>query len=312
MVDAKMFQEYIPQISKYLANAVGVNPSKIIVGEVIQDGSFIWGPFKIPFLLDGQEIGYASANNENSVPLVTFRLPPSEAGKSYAPFSMKSLTGFDLGFDLKGVRLTYYINEHPEFKEVLKHLRVNERIPRQKICGGNEPEVYPLKNGDLEGKMIYILGTPSEERLCIQVEPKDVKYIPEADEQVEQQHHCIHGEDAPVNPFDTNPKNAKELSVVSITLSRLIDPIPELSIHTSNYLEETLEGLLVPADGLALEGIHTLQNEKQGGLKIITPVVKLRTPYENFIEIKLNDPLTEEDWENKIKLARNLEAMFKE
>jgi len=288
-----MSLEYTPQISRYLANALGVDASEIRTLKIDKAGD----PEIIKFALNWQQVARARRVTwRDSVPWVTFWLPASEAEKSYAPFSMSYIGDFQIS----GATFSYNVDKHPEFAGILNNLMEIYRIPEHKIYWAPEPKIYRMRNGSLEGRMSYYLGD-SQEELCIPVEPEDVKYVPEADEQPEQGHHCIHGESAPVNPFGISPKDSKKLSVVNITFQ-----VSKESPNGRKYLEETLEGLPVPADGLSLSYKHNGNYSH----------VRLRTPYKPSIEISLDPlsegPLSEENWRNQIALARRLEEMFKE
>lgn len=284
-----ILQEYAQdaqKISGHLANALGVERSKIIVGELKYNS--------IPFLFDGREVAriYGGNYSNGNVSRVYFKLPAHDAGKSSAIFSIEHIGDLKLST----AYLTYHVDKHPEFIEVVRDLR-QKRIPKEEILFAAEPMVLPTMCGDgsLEGAMAYYLGTSPDNRLCVEVEPKDVKYVPEASEQPEQGHHCIHGEDAPLNPFEINPGNGKMISSVRISLIQNSD-------IGRKRLEELLEGLPVPADGLALSGYGYNDEYRE---------VRLRTPSDPFINIVVAKPFIEKNWEDSVALARNLEKMFK-
>lgn len=276
-----MTDRYIQQVSGHLASQFGVNASEI---EVKREPTRYTGAVQL--LLNGQIVGLVSGlSADNWMPGGNFKLPASEAGKLIAPFSMKNTNGIEIS----GVDLTYYIDAHPELAEVLNDLRVNHRIPGHRVISGNTI-ISQKRDGSVEAKVNYIL-VESQGRLCTLVDPEHVKYVPEAREQPEQAHFCIHGESAPVNPFDIEPKDFKKISVVHIGLNRLR--------YNEICLEETLRGLPMPADGLELS--------YSGHSKF----VRLRTPTEPFVQINIQDPSSEENWRSQIALARQLEAMFK-
>ncbi len=298
----KMVQEYAlqsgyaQQISKYLANALGVDASEIRAVKIEKAG--VWEIIK--FVHNWQQVARATRATWREpvpwVPWVTFWSPASKAEKSYAPFSMSSIGDFQI----TGAHFEYHVDKHPEFAGLLEDLMVDHRIPGHKIHLPQEPEIRQMRNGSLIGRMHYYFGD-SQERLCIPVEPKDVKYVPEAEHQLEQEHYCIHGKDAPVNPFEPSPKDSEKLSVVEIVFG-----VSRESTNGKRHLEETLEGLPVPADGLSLSTVHNGNYSH----------IELSTPYRPFIEIRLDEPLSEEplseeNWTNQIALARRLEQMFK-
>lgn len=281
MTELKMTERYIQQVSGHLASQFGVNASEVEVKREPRGYADT-----VQLLLNGQEVGIVSGLSADYwMPRGNFNLPASEAGKLIAPFSMKNTNGFGIS----GVYLTYCINEHPELAEVLNDLRVNHRIPEHMVISGNII-ISQKRDGSVEAEVDYTLAE-SHGRLCTLVDPEHVKYVPEAREQPEQAHFCIHGESAPVNPFDIEPKHSKKISVVKIGLNRLG--------YDGIRLEETLSGLPVPADGLELS--------YSGHYKF----VRLRTPTEPFIQLSIQDPLNEENWRSQIALARSLEAMFK-
>jgi len=300
------FQKYNSQVSKYLANYLAnvfeVKPSAIAIREggkiAIREGVKIGNSslLKISFSLSGQEIARANFMSKlHGVSGLGIYLPSSDALKSYVPFSMNHVGDFGIS----SASFTYRTSEHPELIEVLKDSRVNYRIPRHKISRVSEPSITHFTNGTLEGAMSHYFGKPQEEALCIPVEPTDVKYVPEADKQPE--HYCIHGESAPVNPFETNPEDAEQLSAVRISLNASRN-----SLDGRKYLEETLEGLPLPSYGLSLDGMYNGQNGW----------VSLRTTYKPYIRFFLDGSASDEslivrNLENLIKLARSLEMMLK-
>lgn len=236
-----------------------------------------------------------SQTNAGGIYQVNFRLDsrlPSENG-------MNSCAGFSrdvLGdFILRGVGITYHIDTHPEFEELLEDLRINKRIPKEELRYALEPAIMNGKNG-LEGHVYYYFGIPKEDRLCIRVDKDKKEYFPEAEEQSDQgtDHVCMHGEDAPFNPFK-KPDSSPSFSKIRINLSYSGNHNPE-----SRYLEEFLEGLPLPADGISLDGYF--------GSK--SAYITLTTPEDHFLDIWVNNPETEEDFEKAVALARRLENMF--
>jgi len=284
-----MIIEHSQKISNYLAKAIGANTSEITVGEERYKSSY---RMEIPFLHNGLEIASAQPK-DGRIPKLTFQLPASDAGKPFAPYSVEHMGNFEPSEAV----LTYHIDKHPESVEILKNLRA-KRLPERKIYVGAQPIIGQMENGGWYGVVLYILGTPREP-LCLPVDPQFVKYVPEAEEQPDQEHHCIHGESAPVNPFDPNPPDSEKLSIVKITLA---DNNP-LDPGRKEYLEEILGQIPIPADGLELYSRSKAMRFSG---------IKLRTPHEPFVKLWIDDPLVEQNWENAINLAKNTEAMFKE
>ncbi|MEK6828332.1 MAG: hypothetical protein AABX78_03195, partial [Nanoarchaeota archaeon] len=188
------------EISKYLASAIGIDISRLSIGEARTYGIDVHN-VEIPFVFNGQEVAIGYAIKNFKIHAVRFQLPSLNEGLLYAPFSLDAIKGFSL----ESVTATYHIHRHPEFHELLENLRETKRIPRQKLFKAKEPNIFPLGNVCLIAKVVYIFGTPLEDRLCIPVEPRDLEYFPEAEEQIDQGHACMHGESAPYNPFKTNP-----------------------------------------------------------------------------------------------------------
>lgn len=301
-------------IAGYLANAIGVEPRKIEV--IIKD------QYEASFLLDGREVATSYAPSAPSG-VVIFQLPASHQKKSYAPFSWAYTNVY--GHEFSSVRLTYDIASNPEFVEVLKDLR-QTRIPKHKIFLADGPDVFAetrhfplfLDEHDFTGRLVggiiyflgdnYKLGDPKEGELHIKVNEKDRIYVPEADAQHyhEQSRYCIFGESAPFNPFDTNPKDAQPLSRVFIVLNLIKPNDFGYSPNGIRHLEEILEGVPVPADGL-----HVRRDGHDYDGNTTFADIQLKTPFRNTIQVGMGDPLNRKNWEDVVKLARSLEEMFK-
>lgn len=276
------------EIRDHLASAIGVDSSRLLVGEEKLVGSGNSSLLKVPLILDDREIAISRSRPDSGVYSVNLKLPSSIDRASHAPFSREAIGEFHVVY----FEATYDIDRHPEFRELLRDLRENKRMPGQIISHANEPSIQTLKDGRLNGRMIYRLGDPEKDGLCVQVEPYHLKYVPEAKGQMDRGHYCIHGETAPYNPFDTNPKDATELSVVQIVLG---------DRSNYGYLDDFLGGLQVPSDGLKMQVWDGTTNA----------TIRLRTPDEQFIDILLSNIKSSESWDNKVALARKLEEMFK-
>lgn len=247
------------------------------------------------FLYEGIELARVFINpaSENEIISARLFLPyESDSSQLYAPFNLDSIKDLRL----ERIRVDYNISEHPEFRELLKNLMSTKRIPKEKLHAHLELDIFDYRLDGLYGFMEYTFGRPKKNKpLCIEVDyVKGLKeLVPEADEQKEQEHWCIHGETAPFIPF-----NPDKFSEISIGLKSTGDN------RGNHYLNEFLDGLLVPADGLTIEGFY---GSEAGRVKSKTPYY----PTINNFEISMYKPESRDNWLNLIKLARRIEEMFK-
>lgn len=293
-----MLQQDVKQIITNLSSSTGVQPSDINTKVILRgDPGFNYGiqGRQVSFSHKGQQLarGYVShhpGHPENDrIYAVSLLLPPLSNTNPLAPFSLEAVGNF--WFNM--VTTSYYFDSHPEFKYLLQDLRQSKRIPIQSLEFSEEPSVFREQDVGLVGSIQHWFGKPYEDRLCIKVDRKIQKYVPEAEEQSNKEHVCIHGDTAPFNPFDVS-----ELSAVKITL------------HNNSYghaserrLEEFLEGLPVPADGLEVGG-------ELGGRGGQYGIARLKTPEDPFLETLILDPKKQENWAGMASLARRLEGMF--
>lgn len=289
-----MFQQYTPQIANYLANAIGIDPQKI---ELESKMTLQTSTLNIFFLNEGKRIGHWMIGEDpiNKFEQFIFQMPAVYGGKLYAPFSL--LIPEDLA--ISSAVLTYHIQEHPELVEVLGEL-MQKRIARGLISYANEPIITLSQIAGLEARMRFIIGPTSQNHLCIPVENNDLVYVPEAKEQKDQGHSCVHGETAPLNLFNVKPHDAKPINIVYIQLGT------QLYNNGERYLENLLENTPVAADGLGLQVVH-----RDFPTVPYWASIELKTPYNPSTTITFFDPKIKGNWERSVNFARSLEAMFK-
>lgn len=264
------------KIIENLASAVGLQPSKIVLDQ--PEGSLD------RLLYMGQEIAWLIDIN-HQIRSVTLFLPYVRSEQSWVTFSQNVVEGFRL----KEVGLIYHVNNvHPEFNELLEGLRQTKRIPREKLSYVSELAIRTTENGLLYGSVSYELGTPQIDRLCMKVDKEFKDSVPEAEEQQDQSHYCIHDRDPSFIPF-----KPFKFSTIGIRLHGKGN-------EGGNYLKEILEGTLVPQDGLQLR----VDDYGEIGM--------YREPYRSpCFQISINNPENKENWEKQLTLVRRLEYMFK-
>ena len=273
----------LEETTKYLASVLEVESSRLIF-----EG--IGGGWNSEIFLDGhQTVGMTSNNpSTNKICDVRFYLPPSiREANSYAPFSLSVVDGYSI----ERVCIEYKIGEHPEFKGFLEELNKTKRIPKEKLNENSEISVYLDDSKRGIGHVPYTFGNSEEARLCIQVDYIEnlEEYVPEAKNQTDQGHYCIHGDSTPFFPF-----NPSKFDKIRMNLSSGNNPRGE------DYLKEFLDGLKVPSDGLEL----WMYGDRANG------IVDRTFRYSNFLEVLVRNPRIKEHWNNLVEVSRRMEKMF--
>jgi hypothetical protein len=193
-------------------------------------------------------------------------------------------------FKFDRVPICYKRNSLPEFNEVVEELRQTRRIPIEQLSSVSELIVhrkYGDNDGFFYGKASYEFGLPRLERLCMVVDPGLKEVVPEAEKQIDQDHDCIHGRDAPFIPFW--PPKCDKIEIDLVVKSDEGDV----------YLKKFLDGLLVQQD-------LYLSVENDSGVYLY------RNPSHSVYEVSIRNPNNKGNIDNLLTLMRRLEDMFKQ
>ena len=292
-------QKYEPIIGN-LVDTIGVNRSELVLEP---EGS------QTKFSYHGNQIARAYIKNDEirSISLYLPRLYTQL--KSFAHFPPDAIENFNI----ENIRIRYDIDEHPEFKDILKGL-MQRNIPKEKVKWAHA-HISPNKEYSISfltdmlifssikfqstrlmnfyGEVIYMFGD-SENDVCVQFDPMMglKKLVPGIKYQPEQEHDCISGI-YPFNPFEPHLFNR-----IYITL--MTDNTPEGVL----YLHENLDGLPIPSDGISLS-VTAMTYHKEDGM------IGFGAMNYPFLDIFIPQPESKENWLKHIEAARKLEELFK-
>ena len=267
-----MTQNSYLQLVEPLAAGIGIDTSTLSVKNFKETTALLY------IGQTGPEIIGLKTKNIDSLQLY---LPYTEGHNPQVPFSQSALGDFKIDCTI----VHYDRDVIPNFDEVVQELRM-KNIPIGEISRVYELAINRLGDNILSGRASYVFGTPPLEKLCIEVNAKQSHLVPDAKEQQDQGHYCIHGDYAPFIPF-----NSPEFSNISIEL-----------IVARNSRDTYLRNFL---DGVPVQQNLSLTVIGDDGVRIF------RNPHSSQFEICIDHPETKRDVTKVLSFIRRLEEMFR-
>ena len=222
-------------------------------------------------------------NSVDKIMSISFYNPYS-APSPYAPFSLKT----EEEMWIERVSFSYDFVSHPELRNLLERTIANKRIPAEILKNG-ELSVLALQKPAI-GIVKHNFGKTNE-KLCLQVDYMNglERLVPEAKEQPDQDHYCIHGESAPFMPF-----NVQEFGQIGFE-------VESDGTDDRKYLEQILQNVIVPSEYFSMN-----VNFKEKTIVVIGTDL-----FSDSLKISLYDPENPENWTRALKITKDLERMFR-